>query len=416
MKVRLENFVPYDQSLQWTLHADYFKAKGRSAWTDNIIPYAATNNAPLARQHIHILFRLIKELEEAEKIDASEGIAILEVGAGSGQFSIQIFEALAHDFGDAGRRLRERITWFLSDFSEKTLQEATESKHVASLVAEGRVVPALYDASGREPMRRLDGQTLQGQVIAVVASYLGCVLPFRYFRKQDNHWTECWASLSAEIEGNDLDAQTVLDSIRGGITSPVWSQLSLELDWRPVTLEDAFDDPTHARVINDATEAMDESTVGYPTVLFDALVRWKKLLVDGGLVFLSDLGKHSSLSLAGHEDPNPTIYGNTLNHSVCFALLEPLARHSNFGLLRTVDALGQLQQAICKHGPPLSQGLEDTFRTWYVESTEHQDLLDFEKAGRDAYENSDYRRSMRLYRKCLALSPRDPDLYYGLGR
>jgi tetratricopeptide (TPR) repeat protein len=415
----LEKPVAYQSSLQWRLHRAYFVARGQAAWTENTIPYAATTNAPIARQHIHVLLCLIDELESAGTISKDEGLAVLEVGAGSGQFAQQIFEALAHDFGSKGLKLRERLTWILSDFSRPTVDQAIATDAIKALVTEGKIVPALYDLTDPSSLTTLNQDGLHGRVIGMVASYVGCVLPIRYLRKHNEKWSECWVSLQVNLPDDAPAPSTpaeVLEKLIADIDKPLDECIERNFDWHPVQLDDAVTRELHAATISAAVQDLDDATVGYPEDFFNALLDAKQRLVDGGIIFVNDLGKADHLAMAGLHDPLPTMYGNTLNHSINFSLLEPLARNGNFGLLRTVDKIGQLQQAIIRHGPPLTQSLEDVFRTWYVNTTDHQDLLDFEKAGQQAFQAGDYRRAMRLYRKCVVLAPRNPDLYYGLGR
>ena len=51
MRVELEDFVPYDQSVLWRLGQAYYAGRGIAAWTEDDVPFEGTNNAAFARQH-----------------------------------------------------------------------------------------------------------------------------------------------------------------------------------------------------------------------------------------------------------------------------------------------------------------------------------------------------------------------------
>ena len=87
MTIIVEDFVPYDQSVQWQLTQAYYEQRGIRAWTQGDLPFQATCNYPATRQHAGFLVDLVDALEAAGKLDPQDPIRVLELGAGSGVFA-----------------------------------------------------------------------------------------------------------------------------------------------------------------------------------------------------------------------------------------------------------------------------------------------------------------------------------------
>jgi SAM-dependent MidA family methyltransferase len=183
MRLIVEDFLPYDQSSVWRLHDSYFAQCGAEAWTKGFIPYLATSSYAMARQHARMLVSLVAELGEAGVLDPTDEVRVLEVGSGLGRFAAHVARALAADCGDAGRALRERLRYVMSDYSRKNLTDAIEGGPLAELTRLGRVTPALFDLSKPHELHDLAGKALDGTFTAVFANYVCCALPPRIVRK-----------------------------------------------------------------------------------------------------------------------------------------------------------------------------------------------------------------------------------------
>ncbi|MEZ0229591.1 MAG: hypothetical protein ACAI25_13260, partial [Planctomycetota bacterium] len=77
----LEDHVPYDRSAIWRIHDAYFAERGSKAWTEGEIPFYATSNYAIARQHARAIIALVRVLEEEGAVRPDETVCLLEVGA-----------------------------------------------------------------------------------------------------------------------------------------------------------------------------------------------------------------------------------------------------------------------------------------------------------------------------------------------
>src|SRR4051812_37034478 len=105
--VLIQDFVPLDASVLWSLNDAYYAARGRAAWDSHEVPFYATTNFAVARQTARLLIAHVTELERRGPLPE---LSVLEIGSGSGRFAINFFRAL-RKCGAAGSELASRIRY-----------------------------------------------------------------------------------------------------------------------------------------------------------------------------------------------------------------------------------------------------------------------------------------------------------------
>jgi 2-polyprenyl-3-methyl-5-hydroxy-6-metoxy-1,4-benzoquinol methylase len=121
---KLEDFVPFNESIIWQISHDYYKQKGFQAWSDTspkIVPHKSGSNYQNALNIVKILKKLKQETHLSSKIK------FLECGAGSGRFSRHLMLA-ARDEG-----FINDIELYLSDFSQKNLDDIKSRKILSDI-------------------------------------------------------------------------------------------------------------------------------------------------------------------------------------------------------------------------------------------------------------------------------------------
>ena len=63
MKVKIQDLTPYDKSLIWEIHHNYFHKKGANAWLGGHIPYNITSNSCAALQNATLVYHALKNIE-----------------------------------------------------------------------------------------------------------------------------------------------------------------------------------------------------------------------------------------------------------------------------------------------------------------------------------------------------------------
>lgn len=416
--------VPYDRSARWQLSADYFANRGLGAWLDGEVPCEATNNYPFARQHAAVFLALAQSLDppgsssrgEAPEGGKAERIEILELAGGPGEFATNFLAALREDFGDAGRALYERTTYYFSDFARTSITEVIQRPAMAALIAEGRIVPALCDAMAPAGIRSLDGdgdgdgRPLSIAPLLILGNYLCCVLPHKVLRKRGTAWSELYASReprfpSAQGEEDDDKKDSYAD----------WAELLGEHAWRPVSLPELLGAPEPVQALLYATRDSQRAEVAYPLGFVETLARAAELLRPGGAMMFSDFPDQYSEERLDDLTKTPVLYGQSLAHAVCFPLLATLLERMGAEFLDNPATERSTRTILIGPGTPLSAQTRAAYKERFVLTHGGSDYLDFLSVAQDAASQGDHRRAIRFYRRCIDLDPHNPEHYKSCG-
>jgi hypothetical protein len=421
MKVLLEDFVPYDQSLRWQLHDAYFAQRGTAAWTDGDLPYFGMNNPVMVRQHALFLLALTRELEASGRLAPDAEVWLLEIGAGLGQFAANLFHVLRTRCGARGRRLAPRLRYVLSDYSKTSLAQASRSLALRPLVAEGRVIPGLFDL--RHPHRLLDlaRRPLEAQPLtAVVANYVCCASPVRIVRKRRDALLERHIRLEVDVPGvRRRRAEPDARLARKLLANPTRSEQMQSLDvleaWLPLDLEARFGDALHVRALQELFAGHERATFAYPHLFLECLRGLAPRMLEGGVALVNDYGSSEPDELREMNEPEPAVYGNSLAHDIHFSVFDAFGRNAGLDVTRTRDPLRSIHTAVLRYGAPLGRPLRTAFRKALIDREDGEDMIDLSAAAQSLTKSGEWRLAARLYQRCLKHAPEDAELLYRLG-
>lgn len=310
MKVPLEEFVPYDQSVRYRIHDAYYLASGGESWSGGRIPYLASSNYAIARQHASLALEVVAELTRARRLKPREQVRVLEVGAGSGTFAANFLRALEQGTGEPGRRLLKRLRYVLSDMSRKAVQDAVAGAPLEPHVAAGRVVPALSDLARPDELVDLEGRPLDRPFTLVFANYLCCVTRLKMVKRTEEEYFERYARVEMEV-GDDVPPEEATPEhllaklLEAPTAMDLMERHEVSLAWRPVKLPALLPAPHHAEILRRTLEPFREATIAYPHVFVDWLAGLRPRLVKGAAVFVSDYGHSDTEGLPEREGPTP---------------------------------------------------------------------------------------------------------------
>ena len=399
----LQEFVPYHTSVLWDLHDRYFAQRGVGAWEEGEIPSLATSSVPQAEQHASMVAALAADL-------GRPGLCILEVGGGSGAFAANLLAALRRG-PPAAPRAWEPLRYLFSDYAATTVREAAEAPRLAMEVERGLVVPALFDLRSPSALVSLDGQQLDCDVDLIALNYVACATQTAVFQKREERWFVLCTRLTApDIGASGAD---ILEACRVGAgIGALLGQLSIDTTWREVELAPSLGDPWHATVIREATSGVPEATLTYPLAFAEYLRAQRR----DAHILVSDFGTVDSPFVHALVDPRPRLYGNSLNHGVAFALVDHIAAHAGYDLVRTRDTLASTHQVLLRRGQPLSAVTRAAFEASYVARTDGADFLDLRAAARSALREGRPVRAARYLRRALTLAPGDAVSHFALAK
>ncbi len=398
----------YDQSPLWRLHDGWLRAMDVTAFSGGAIPHRATNSAPAARQKAAFVLSYVTALAQAGALPADAPVTVLEVGAGAGRFAARFLGALESDLGPAGNALWQRLTYYLSDL-EPMICAAAERPELAGAIADGRLVPCVYDLRAPQSLTGLDGAPLSPQAVVTLASYVCCVSPHRFFRKTGYAWRELHVDVT-HPGGRSQDDWLATPEQPG-----LLDELEVTESWDTVDLGEAFDSELHPHAIELAVISEDKASVAYPVGVLDFMAGASELVHPQGAFLVTDFGDPRERALAGHRARHVRHYGNSLNHGVRFSVLKAWALTTDRGWLCTDDASQSLHTAVIGVGPTFPPGIEERFASVVQDDQAWQQLLDGSHAARLYASRGEHIRAYRQLVRCLRLDPCDPTLHLRAG-
>ena len=172
----LQDFTPLDTCLESQLSNECWQSAGLQLFTENDVPYAINNNSQLSDQVSETLFRNCAEFEPTDRL------AILECGAGTGLFARYLLDAFQARCREAGKDYYDRLTYFVTDGSRRTVQQWTELGLFATHA--DHVVLGICDAMQALHCEPLDGQSIAlPGMRAIFGNYLFDTLPSTVIRR-----------------------------------------------------------------------------------------------------------------------------------------------------------------------------------------------------------------------------------------
>src|SRR3990167_1566565 len=115
-EVILEKEIRFSQSMMWKDQKKYYDVKGIDAW-DEDVPFYITSNPFIARGYAQIAIGFIQDWVQQNKAAADHPFYLLELGAGTGQFSFYFLKNLL-ELQKILKLDHIKIRYLMSDVSE----------------------------------------------------------------------------------------------------------------------------------------------------------------------------------------------------------------------------------------------------------------------------------------------------------
>lgn len=200
MFIQLQPPTPYQDSLLWELHRQYYQQAGAQAFLKQEVPYNISSNPCMAQSAVLLLL----ESEPSGTVD------VLEIGAGLGVFALNFLQALQA----ASPETLLRTRYWLSDFSQAGLQSLAQHPAFARWIEQGVLQLCFFDAQAPQQARDLEGQPLnlpaQGFQLTI-ANYVLSTLPTAVLLKQAEQWLGQLTELEWLPLGPEPSPAAVLD-------------------------------------------------------------------------------------------------------------------------------------------------------------------------------------------------------------
>src|SRR5262245_35207478 len=98
----LETVCRLSRSVLWGLQPRFYERQGMAAWSEGIVPHHVTCNPYLARAYARVVLGFVRDWRD--RLDPSQPVYIVELGAGSGRLAFHLLRQLTPMLeGPAGR-------------------------------------------------------------------------------------------------------------------------------------------------------------------------------------------------------------------------------------------------------------------------------------------------------------------------
>ena len=173
-RILLQLQTDFAESIVWNLQRQYFEQVGIKAWQDGVVPHYITSSSYMADAYAQIVFAWLLDQRDA----GHERLRILELGAGSGQFTFHFLKHLnqlwTEQFPETPRL---PIQYVMSDLSQENNSYWQNHSRLQAWYEEGILDAACFDVEKDTQLTTLHSrETWQSAdqlgPVLVIANYL----------------------------------------------------------------------------------------------------------------------------------------------------------------------------------------------------------------------------------------------------
>lgn len=295
----LETACRLSRSVLWRLQRRFFERRGMAAWSAGVVPHHVTCNPYLARAYARIALGFVRDWRD--RLDASQPVYLVELGAGSGRLAFHVLRQLEPLLAAPAWR-GVRVRYVMTDLAEANLAAWRAHPQLAPWLAAGRLDLARFDAEHDHAiaLERTGEMLAAGRVtnpVIAIANYVFDGLPLDGFTVQGGRLHEWWVRLCSTQPG-DLDDPELLDHVR----------LTCEL--RPVDAAGYYGDPRLDHLLDEHRARLPDTAFTLPSASLGCLARLAALAGGRLLVLSTDKGEASEAGLRGAASPQLTLHGS----------------------------------------------------------------------------------------------------------
>jgi len=415
MKLSLQTYVPYDKSIKWNIHQNFFLKKGANAWLNGDVPYDITSNSCIAFQIASLLYQTASEMDKKNRLRKDEKIYIMELASGVGLFAINFLKQFEKICRDNNVDYFDRLQYFFSDFSKKNLQDAAKNINLRELQKNGHIEYVVVDALNPQKITKLtNGQIITDiKFIGIIASYTHDNLPLTILKKKGSDIYEKHIALS--IETDEMSKKSIEEYKMNLITNPTSEDILNKLNEKEkyILIDKAKIEPMDKEIIFETTQKFPVATVIYPYGSFKAIKKAIPLLLKEGLYIISDKGYANEYYMKGEKSGAPSIHGNSFAHNVNFPLIELYAQKLGLFTTRTTNPDYSLQTMLIT--PEDNKSIKEKFDSLFITNNLNESAAELKQKAESLIENNKFSEAITVFKQILQIRKYDANISYRLG-
>jgi len=296
----IEENQRFSKSLIWQLQRTFFRQQGEKAWSRDIVPHYITSNPYIAQAYARVIFGWLRDI--AQRLDRSQPVYIVELGAGSGRLAYHFLNTF-FAFFDTSVLRDIPITYVLTDFTQTTLDFWTHHPQLKPWIEAGRLDFATFDAEQDNTLALVNqGITLTADTLknplGLIANYFFDGLTQDVFRIKNGALHESLVTLKVPQSNPDLDDPNLLQ------------QVEFSYKHRPINTADYYDDADLNIMLQTYEANLSQTTLIFPIGSLECLRRLIQLSNHNLFLLAGDKGYHHESDLFYRGEPGLSIHGS----------------------------------------------------------------------------------------------------------
>jgi tetratricopeptide (TPR) repeat protein len=269
----LEHGRRLSESMLWHLQRDLYDTQGIHAWERGSVPQSITTSPFIARAYAQITLGYLRDL--APRLDRTEPVYIVELGAGSGRFAFRFIKALERML-EKSHLHGTRFTYVMTDISPALFDFWQTHASLRPFVDAGELDFAAFDATqlGAITLRN-SGVSLLPESVAnpaiVIGNYFFDSIPHDSFSIQEHRLFENLVHVQADTPTARL------------------ADMNVSFDAQPVA-SNYYAEPELNAILEEYRARLDDSIFLMPVGGMACIRYFRELSRHGALFVLGDIG------------------------------------------------------------------------------------------------------------------------------
>lgn len=296
------------ESLLWKLQHEAYTQFGVSAWGDKGVPFYITSNPFTAKQYAHLVLGYLRDCLAAKKLDFSEPVYLLDLGAGTGRFAYLFLKELLSFLEQLN--LNIPLCYVLTDIVPGNLAFWDTHPQLEPFFDQGVLDFGIYHHQQKTPIFLIRSQKkliAPKNPLILIANYFFDTIPQDLFRVQEGKLEEGKLTLSVEGEASQtLDPALI-------------NRLKVDYSYSPIpSIDDYYPDKMNANLLLEIyREKFDGISFLFPIGAFQSLEYFNELSKGRLLLLAGDQGVCTPNQIRDWGEPHLSLHG-TFSISVSY--------------------------------------------------------------------------------------------------
>ncbi len=309
---------PFSQSLFWQGQRAFYHEKGIEAWAGEV-PFYITSNPFIGNSYAKIVLRFLQDWTKKHPDSVNHPFYIIELGAGSGQFSFYVLNVLSKLLKTFNLE-HLAVHYIITDFTENNIKFWQQHERLKPFVKSKLVDFALFDIEKDETITTINHQfkltpNSSHNPVMVFANYLFDSIINDIFEVKNGTISESLVTLSTtekNVENN---------------TPKDWQKVKIDHKQQSIT-DNHYSDHLLNQTLDAYKQDLEDSYMLFPTGCLKGLQNLKKIANDKLLLVSSDKGYTTTFELDEQDFPELDFHGS-FSLMVNFHAIERFFKLSN---------------------------------------------------------------------------------------